>query len=110
MTKESWLSERVVFGLLIIWGYFLVVVATMILPVVVSADKLPGVQAAMGNAKDALLVIGPLLGVIVNAIWKADKVDKQNADTVSTLASAVNTAMAMPAPDAPVPQSPGKPA
>lgn len=38
-------------------------------------------------ARDALLVVGPLLGVIVNAIWKTDKVDKQTAQTAAVLAA-----------------------
>ncbi len=86
MNKIEWLSERMVFGLLIIVGYFAIVGGTMFIP-----------AASQANAKDALLVIGPLLGTIVSAIWKTDKADKQNAETVNTLASAVVTAQALPA-------------
>ncbi len=81
-TSRDWLSERVLFGLLIIAGYFAVVAGTMFIP-----------AANSGNAKDALLVIGPLLGVIVNSIWKADKADKDNAASLATLSGAVAAAL-----------------
>lgn len=104
MNKGDWLSERILFGLLVIAGYLGIVIGTMVIPLLAPKASLPAVQASMGNAKDALLVIGPLLGVIVNAIWKSDKTDKQTADTVNTLASAVSTAMTLPAPDPSRPQ------
>lgn len=107
MSNEGWWSERIVFGLLIIVGYLLLVVLTLIVPVVVAsnvpADKLVAVMAAVTNSigivKDSLLVIGPLLGVIVNSIWKADRADKQNAQALATLATAaVASAPAAPEP------------
>lgn len=103
MNKLDWVSERMVFGILIISGYFGIVVLTMIIPLVVPLSLAPTATAAMANAKDSLLVVGPLLGVIVQAIWKADKTDKANAEAVAGLTQAVNTAMAMPA----APQSEG---
>lgn len=96
MLNEGWWSERILFGLLIIVGYFLLVALTFVVPIwvaaVLPADKLavvmPAVRDGISLAKDSLLVIGPLLGVIVNSIWKADKADKANAQALATLATA----------------------
>lgn len=77
MKPRDWLSERMVFGLLLIGGFFATGIIAVVAPV--SSDK--------QLAKDMLLVVGPLLGVIVNAIWKVDKVDKQVADTAALLAA-----------------------
>lgn len=93
---SDWLSERMIFGLLLIVGYFGVVILTIEAPLTAKPANLPSVQAAMGNAKDALLVLGPLLGVIVTSIWKTDKTDKANADTMTHLAAAASTALAAP--------------
>lgn len=70
-------SERVWFGTLLILGYLGMVFYTTVQ--VHDAD-------ARQMARDSLLVIGPLLGVIVNATWKADKVDGVNANTAAVLA------------------------
>lgn len=90
MSNDGWWSERIVFGLLIILGYLGIVIMTMFVK-----------PENSGNAKDALLVIGPLLGVIVNSIWKADKADKQNAAAMATLATVA--AAAVPVVDPPTP-------
>lgn len=105
MNTEGWWSERILFGLLLIGGYFLVVALCFVVPVWVAmalpADKLalvmPAVLAGVQYAKDSLLVIGPLLGVIVNSIWKADKADKANAQAMATLATAAAAAAPAPA-------------
>ncbi len=93
---KDWVSERILFGLLIIVGYFSIVAITFMAPLLaaflIPVSQLPAVEnavsAAVQNAKDALLVIGPLLGMIVQAIWKTDKADKQNAESLGTLATA----------------------
>lgn len=78
MNAKDWVSERILFGLLIIGGFFglYVLVALMKL----GSDQLQTI-------KDGLLVVGPLLGVIVQSIWKADRVDRQVADTAAVLAA-----------------------
>lgn len=86
------LTERTLFGLIIIVGFFAIGILGIVLPLA---------EQARQTAKDVLLVVGPLLGTIVTAIWKSDKTDTKNAETVSQLASAVNTAMAMPASEQP---------
>lgn len=97
--SKDWLSERILFGLLIIAGYFSITALAVFLPIPPEARQ---------TAKDALLVVGPLLGVIVNAIWRTDKVDKQAADTAAVLAAkapdlsqpgAVQVIAPTPAPD-----------
>ncbi len=100
MVSSDWLSERILFGLLIISGYFLVVIASLAVPVFVAVyapAALPAAENASATAKDALLVVGPLLGVIVQAIWKTDRTEKANAETISGLVSAVQTAQSQPA-------------
>lgn len=105
MKGADWLSERILFGGLLIIGYFVLVALALCAPViaavVVPAGEAPIVEQAISagaaTVKDALLVIGPLLGMIVQAIWKTDRADKQTAETVDKLAAAVNTAMSMPA-------------
>lgn len=78
MNGKDWLSERILFGLLIIIGY---------LGITGLAVFLATTPEARQTAKDALLVLGPLLGVIVQAIWRTDKTDKQTADTAAVLAA-----------------------
>lgn len=86
--KNDWPSERILFGLLIIFGFFLMGALVVVMPLTADARQ---------SGKDVLLVVGPLLGVIVNAIWKQDKTEKQAADSIATLSSAVTKAMDMPA-------------
>lgn len=102
MKSGEWLSERMVFGILIIFGYFLLVLLVILAPVAlalsISDKQVPMVMSAMAPGiaiiKDSLLVIGPLLGVIVNAIWKSDKADKVNADTMASLTDLAGAALA----------------
>lgn len=78
MTGKEWLSERMVFGLLIIAGFFILGGLAVVMKL--DAD-------ARQTAKDVLLVVGPLLGVIVQAIWKTDRTERQAADTAAILAA-----------------------
>jgi len=78
MKPIDWLSERMVFGLLIIVGFFSMGALSVTLTLSGEARQ---------TAKDVLLVVGPLLGVIVQAIWKTDKTETQIANTAAVLAS-----------------------
>jgi hypothetical protein len=78
MKPADLISERILFGVLFILGYFFVGGVGAIL----LRDSPPALQLT----RDVLLTIGPLLGVIVNAIWKNDRVDKLNAATAAKLA------------------------
>lgn len=78
MKKEDWVSERIVFGLVILVGYFSVGG--------IGAFLLRDSKEALAVTRDVLITVGPLLGVIVNSIWKADKLDKLQATTASVLA------------------------
>lgn len=78
MSKDNWLSERILFGLLIIGGYIALSGMSILAPLNAEARQ---------TARDVLLVLGPILGVIANAIWKSDKVDRQTANTAAVLAA-----------------------
>lgn len=122
LPKDFW-SERMLFGLLIILGYLLLLILSMVFPVIVAvllnAAKLtivmPAVKDGAATVRDGLLVIGPLLGLIVQAIWKADKADKDNAASLATLSTAAAATMATAPPPAaaaapaaaPLPDRPG---
>jgi hypothetical protein len=92
---SDWLSERVLFGLLIIGGFLAVAIMGMVMKLdpTASADQLT-------FGKEALDVFGPIAGMIAAAIWKTDRTDKQNAQTLSNLTTAVNTALASTPPGA----------
>lgn len=79
MAREEFLSERMVFGLLFIFGFFIMGIIAVVVPGLA--------PEARQIAKDVLLVVGPLLGVIVNAIWKTDKTERSIANTAATLAA-----------------------
>lgn len=79
MSKGDWLSERMIFGLLIIVGYFTMGALAILVP------GLAAEQRAI--ARDVLLAVGPLIGMIVQSIWKTDKADKVAADTAAVLAA-----------------------
>lgn len=87
MKPADWVSERILFGLLIIGGYFGTgIIGALLIPQYVPANY---IAQALAITHDAQTVVGPLMGVIVQAIWKTDKVDKINAATAATLASKV---------------------
>ncbi len=79
MKLTDFISERILFGFGIITGYFLLIFLGMYIAGE-NKDKLALVH-------DGIVLLGPLLGVMVNSIWKADRVDKLNADTAATLAA-----------------------
>lgn len=92
MKGMDWLSERTVFGVLVIGGYYALVIIGM------SAKTLSDPAASIVH--DAMLTGGPLVGIIVNSIWKSDRADKQNAATMASLANTVATNAAPPSPPA----------
>lgn len=75
--KEFW-SERILFGLIIILGYFGVGALQAVMPLT---------PEARATTRDILMTVGPLLGMIVQAIWRTDKTEKQQAESVATLVS-----------------------
>lgn len=101
MKLTDWLSERMVFGLLLIGGY-LGVLATFMHSATTGKPLDPETIAV---ASGGMGTLGTAIGTIVAAIWRVDKTDKTNAQTVSTLANAVQTAMTLP-PSAEPPQPP----
>jgi len=89
MKFSDWLSERILFCLLIIGGYLGLLFWSM------SPGKLD--QSQLTIMSTGLGVLGTAIGAIVAAIWKSDRADKQNASTMATLADAV-AAQAPPPP------------
>lgn len=81
MSKHDWLSERILFGFMLIGGYFgLAGLCIWAIPQGPDGDE------TRQLLRDILLTIGPLLGMIVQAIWKSDKTDRQAANTAAILA------------------------
>lgn len=79
MAGKDWWSERMVFGAIIVIGYMLVIGAAAYLPMNgLSRDVVLGAVGSLGTA----------VGVIVQAVFRTDKADKQNAETMATLARA----------------------
>lgn len=68
--------ERLVFGALIIGGYFgMGAIAAWGIPA--------GDTAALALTHDAQITVGPLLGVIVNSIWRNQVAEKTAAALVA---------------------------
>ena len=91
---REWLSERILFGLLILGGY-------IGLLVFVGMNKDLGATAGaaqLQTVRDGLLVLGPVVGMIAQAIWKTDKTDRQNADSLAKVVAA-NNSVPTPPPD-----------
>lgn len=80
MKISDWLSERILFGTLIIVSY---------LAVCIIGSMCNLTPAGESVVHDAMLGLGPIVGLIAAAIWKSDKADKQNASTMASLASTV---------------------
>lgn len=81
MKSSDFLSERMIFGALIIGGYFITVWAG----VHVAKDAISA--QAQQIIHDAMLTGGPLVGIIVNAIWRTDKSQQQQAEAAAALAA-----------------------
>lgn len=80
MKPGDWLSERMVFGILVIIGYL--TLATLILTGY-AASK--GVSDTMQGV--VLGAMGAGIPLILQATFRTDRVDKVNANTMATLAS-----------------------
>ena len=80
MTRPDWLSERMVFGLLIMAGYVGLQVALTFVTVPPENMNL----LSQGNG-----ALGTAVGVIVAAIWKTDRVERQNSESINELAKTV---------------------
>lgn len=89
MKIRDFLSERMVFGLLIVLGFL---GAQTVLTLV----KIPAENANLISQCVGALCAS--IGVIVAAVFKTDKVDRQNADTLSQIAAAMPNTQ-QPAPD-----------
>lgn len=79
MLKDLTNVERFVFGVLIIGGYFSIGI--------VGAIVFKNNEAGLRLTENAQLTIGPLIGIIVQSIWKTSQVDKVNADTAAKIAA-----------------------
>lgn len=80
MKIGDWMSERILFGSLIILGYLIVCIVGSVAPLNTAGESV---------VHDAMLGLGPIVGLIAAAIWKSDKTDKQNAQTAATIATVV---------------------
>lgn len=78
MKWGDFLSERMVFGLLIIGGYLGALGAITFVRVDPTTQSI--LSTGMG-------VLGTAIGAIVAAIWKTDKTDRQVAATAAVLAA-----------------------
>jgi hypothetical protein len=75
---QDWLSERMVFGLLIIAGYIALIGVTIVFGL--RGDVLAIVTGGLGT-------LGAAIGIITQAIWKVDRTERQAAETAAVLAS-----------------------
>lgn len=90
MQRLDWLSERILFGLILILGYYGLVIVGMYAPS----------KEALQLARDSLLVVGPIIGLIAASIWKTDKAERQAGDTLNSMAKSLEaTTQAPPPPD-----------
>lgn len=80
MKSLDWLSERMVFGLLIIVGLI-----ALLFELVITGPNLPPEIVTL--AAGGIGALSASVGIIVQAIWKTDKTEKQAADTAAVLAS-----------------------
>lgn len=83
MKGTDWISERMVFGALVILGYLLCIGAAAYFPMIgASRDIVTGAVGALGTA----------VGMVVQSVFRTDKIDKQNAATLANLSQAVGSA------------------
>ena len=78
MKTADWLSERMVFGLLIIMG-----LVGLLFELISVGPKLPAEIITL--AAGGIGALSASVGIIVQSIWKTDKADKQAADTAAVL-------------------------
>lgn len=80
MKGTDWLSERMIFGIMIIAG-FIIILHEMIYHVTKMAPEVISIIAGGIGA------LAAAVGIIVQAIWKVDKTEKVAADTAAVLAA-----------------------
>jgi hypothetical protein len=80
MRHVDWLSERMVFGLLIISGLI-----GLLFELVSSGPHLPAEIITL--AAGGIGALSASVGIIVQSIWRTDKVAAQAADTAAILAA-----------------------
>lgn len=77
MKAVDWLSERIIFGVMIIGGYLLTLASAAYVPVTgLSRDVVIGGVGVLGTA----------LGMVVQSVFRTDKTDKLAQDTINKLA------------------------
>jgi hypothetical protein len=81
MQKHDWFSERILVAVLVFVGYF----GVGGFAVGLSAFKvIPDIT--VGLTRDMFITVGPLLGIIIQGVFKTDKTERQVAQTAATLA------------------------
>jgi hypothetical protein len=80
MNWKDFSLERVGFGLLLLGGYILAMGTLAFYPIP---------QGNLQLFAQGIGTLGTAVGVIVAAIWKSSQTDKQNSDTLKTLADKV---------------------
>src|ERR1700689_1121553 len=89
-TLKDWFSERILFGLLIIVGYI-----GLLLEYTHNGSKLD--SSIQNVLSTGLGTLGAALGVVIAAVYKSDKTDRQNADTLAKMAQTpTTTTVSMP--------------
>ena len=94
MKLGDFFSERMVFGVLIIVG-FIVILHEMIYE---GTPLRPEIVSIVAGGIGAL---GAAVGIIVQAIWKSDKADKTNANSLALLAAKATDQSPSPQPGTP---------
>lgn len=76
MTPRDFLSERILFGVLIIVGYLLAIGSAAYFPINgVSRDVVLGAVGALGTST----------GMVIQAVFRTDKTDKNTAEAMANL-------------------------
>jgi hypothetical protein len=94
------LSERMIFGFLIIVGFIAIVHEFIYRHDALKPEIVTIIASAIGT-------LGAAIGIIVQAIWRTDRTDKQQAQTTATLANTLASAVASQSPSPPtIPPNP----
>lgn len=82
MQGRDWFSERILFGGIILVGYMALLGTTFLAGVPKGAETL--INIGMGT-------LGAALGGVVQSVFRTDKTDKSNAESISQLTKALGT-------------------
>lgn len=80
MKSTDWLSERMVFGILIIVGFEAALATLIITGPSLKPEIITLIAGGIGT-------LGAVVGLIGAAIWKTDKTDAKAAETAAVLAA-----------------------